>query len=89
MLFVIFQELVEKLSKRELSKDDYPCVNDPSPTFHSTTLPIVCEAPAAHSMRSRPKSTWARQRYSDDGYSRCMFSLDRFLDLINPSPYDF
>ncbi|XP_044505019.1 SNARE-interacting protein KEULE-like isoform X13 [Mangifera indica] len=65
----LMKELVEKLSKRELSKDDYPCVNDPSPTFHSTTLPTVCEAPAAHSMRSRPKSTWARQRYSDDGYS--------------------
>ncbi|XP_044505008.1 SNARE-interacting protein KEULE-like isoform X4 [Mangifera indica] len=67
--YPMMEELVEKLSKRELSKDDYPCVNDPSPTFHSTTLPTVCEAPAAHSMRSRPKSTWARQRYSDDGYS--------------------
>ncbi|XVF52706.1 hypothetical protein PTKIN_Ptkin05aG0040100 [Pterospermum kingtungense] len=68
--YPIIEELVEKLSKGELSKDDYPCMNDPSPTFHSTfqSAPIH-EAPAAHSMRSRRTPTWARPRGSDDGYS--------------------
>ncbi|KAH9679767.1 SNARE-interacting protein KEULE [Citrus sinensis] len=68
--FDIHKELVEKLGKNELSKDDYPCMNDPSPTFHGTTLSALThEVPAAHSMRSRRTPTWARPRSSDDGYS--------------------
>lgn len=71
LLITIFQELVEKLGKKELSKDDYPCMNDPSPTFHGTAHSAVTnEVPAAHSMRSRRTPTWARPRSSDDGYSR-------------------
>ncbi|KAL0283104.1 UNVERIFIED_CONTAM: SNARE-interacting protein KEULE, partial [Sesamum radiatum] len=35
--YPIIEELVEKLSKRELPKDEYPCMNDPSPTFHGTS----------------------------------------------------
>ncbi|KAH9649006.1 SNARE-interacting protein KEULE [Citrus sinensis] len=68
--FDIHKELVEKLGKNELSKDDYPCMNDPSPTFHGTTpSALTNEVPAAHSMRSRRTPTWARPRSSDDGYS--------------------
>ncbi|XWS61905.1 hypothetical protein CRYUN_Cryun07bG0164500 [Craigia yunnanensis] len=68
--YPIIEELVEKLSKGELSKDDYPCMNDPSPTFHGTSQAAsIHEAPVAHSMRSRRTSTWARPQGSDDGYS--------------------
>ncbi|KAF5729904.1 Sec1/munc18-like (SM) proteins superfamily isoform 2 [Tripterygium wilfordii] len=68
--YPIIEDLIEKLSKRELSKEDYPCMNDPSPTFHGTSQPAsVHQAPVAQSMRSRRTPTWARPRNSDDGYS--------------------
>ncbi|KAK8484479.1 hypothetical protein V6N13_073488 [Hibiscus sabdariffa] len=68
--YPIIEELVEKLGKGELSKDDYPCMNDPSPSFHGTSRAASThEAPVAHSMRSRRTPTWARPRGSDDGYS--------------------
>ncbi|XP_020549870.1 SNARE-interacting protein KEULE isoform X1 [Sesamum indicum] len=70
--YPIIEELVEKLSKRELPKDEYPCMNDPSPTFHGTSQAASLrtgQAPAPHSMRSRRTATWARPRNSDDGYS--------------------
>ncbi|PON57410.1 Sec1-like protein [Parasponia andersonii] len=71
--YPIIEELIEKLSKRELSKEDYPCLNDPSPTFHGTSHGASIHQPvAAHSMRSRRTPTWARPRTSDDGYSRCV-----------------
>ncbi|KAK7389257.1 hypothetical protein VNO78_24101 [Psophocarpus tetragonolobus] len=68
--YPIIEELIEKVSKNELSKLDYPCLNDPSPTFHGTPFagPIT-HNPPAHSMRSRRTPTWARPRGSDDGYS--------------------
>ncbi|KAL0296134.1 UNVERIFIED_CONTAM: SNARE-interacting protein KEULE, partial [Sesamum radiatum] len=70
--YPIIEELVEKLSKRELPKDEYPCMNDPSPTFHGTSQAASVrtgQGPAPHSMRSRRTATWARPRNSDDGYS--------------------
>ncbi|KAF5460790.1 hypothetical protein F2P56_020632 [Juglans regia] len=68
--YPMIEELIEKLSKGELSKDDYPCLNDPSQTFHGTSHPAtVNQAPAAHSIRSKRTPTWARPRNSDDGYS--------------------
>ncbi|KAG8382373.1 hypothetical protein BUALT_Bualt05G0070700 [Buddleja alternifolia] len=70
--YPIIEELVEKLSKGELPKNDYPCMNDPSPSFHGTTQSSSVrtgQIPAPHSMRSRRPATWARPRNSDDGYS--------------------
>ncbi|KAL2902271.1 SNARE-interacting protein KEULE [Bienertia sinuspersici] len=71
--YPLVEELVEKLSKGELSKNEYPCMNDPSPTFHGAAPPAAIqytETPVAHSMRSRRTPTWAsRPRSSDDGYS--------------------
>ncbi|KAJ4706289.1 SNARE-interacting protein KEULE [Melia azedarach] len=68
--YPMIEELVEKLGNKELSKDDYPCMNDPSPTFHGKSLSATIDnAPAAHSKRSRRTATWARPRTSDDGYS--------------------
>ncbi|XP_065858033.1 SNARE-interacting protein KEULE isoform X2 [Euphorbia lathyris] len=68
--YPMIEELIEKLSKGELSKDEYPCMNDPSVSFHGTShAASPMHAPAAHSMRSRRTPTWARPRNSDDGYS--------------------
>ncbi|KAI4372719.1 hypothetical protein MLD38_010918 [Melastoma candidum] len=68
--YPMIEELIEKLSKGELPKEDYPCMNDPSPSFHNTSHPAsVTAGPVAHSMRSRRTPTWARPRNSDDGYS--------------------
>ncbi|KAG5228473.1 SNARE-interacting protein [Salix suchowensis] len=68
--YPMIEELIDKLNKGELSKDEYPCMNDPSPTFHGTSQSTpMHQAPAPHSMRSRRTSTWAQPRNSDDGYS--------------------
>ncbi|CAI0379160.1 unnamed protein product [Linum tenue] len=66
--YPMVEELVEKLSKGELSKDEYPCLNDPSATFHGTSPAAIMNS-SPHSMRSRRTPTWARPRHSDDGYS--------------------
>ncbi|XP_044954054.1 probable protein transport Sec1a isoform X1 [Hordeum vulgare subsp. vulgare] len=65
-------ELIEQLSKGELPKDEYNCMNDPSPSFHvvPTTTSTSARTSPAHSMRSRKTGgSWARPRGSDDGYS--------------------
>ncbi|KAK9154028.1 hypothetical protein Sjap_001508 [Stephania japonica] len=71
--YPMIEDLIEKLSKGELSKDEYSCMNDPSPTVHGTTqstsVRTTQASGAAHSMRSRRTATWARPRSSDDGYS--------------------
>lgn len=72
--YPLIEELLEKLSYGNLPKDEYPCMNDPSPTFHgtsqNTSVRTTHAQPAqAHSVRSRPTATWARPRNSDDGYS--------------------
>ncbi|PWA61281.1 sec1-like protein [Artemisia annua] len=69
--YPIIEELIEKLSKNELPVNEYPCMNDPSPTFHGVSHAVsarVLDTPSAHSMRSR-RSTWARPRNSEDWYS--------------------
>ncbi|KAJ0229159.1 SNARE-interacting protein KEULE [Hirschfeldia incana] len=72
--YPMIEELIEKLSKGELPKEDYPCMNDPSPSFHGSTshsssAASSSQGQAAQSMRSRRTPTWAKPRGSDDGYS--------------------
>ncbi|XP_019057659.1 PREDICTED: SNARE-interacting protein KEULE-like isoform X2 [Tarenaya hassleriana] len=71
--YPMIEELVEKLNKGELPKEDYPCMNDPSPSFHGTTSHSSSGSnhtgQAAQSMRSKRTPTWAKPRSSDDGYS--------------------
>ncbi|KAH8513566.1 hypothetical protein H0E87_006727 [Populus deltoides] len=68
--YPMIEELIDKLNKGELSKDEYPCLNDPSPSFHGTSQSTpMHHVPAPHSMRSKRTPTWARPRNSDDGYS--------------------
>ncbi|KAL1190845.1 Protein transport Sec1b [Cardamine amara subsp. amara] len=63
--YPIIEELVEKLSKGHLPKQDYPCMNEPRPTFYSGS-----QSPSASPglPNSRRTPTWARRHLSDDGY---------------------
>nr|CAB3449714.1 unnamed protein product [Digitaria exilis] len=68
--FDVHKELIEKLSKGELPKDEYNCMSDPSPSAHGLPTSSSVRTSPAHSMRSRRTGgTWARPRGSDDGYS--------------------
>ncbi|XP_047981242.1 SNARE-interacting protein KEULE-like isoform X2 [Salvia hispanica] len=70
--YPIIEELVEKLSKGELPRNDYPCMNEPSPTTHGSSQSAAIRSgdiPTPYSKRSRRTATWARPRNSDDGYS--------------------
>ncbi|KAJ3679862.1 hypothetical protein LUZ60_016140 [Juncus effusus] len=78
--YPILEDILEKLGKGDLSRDEFPCMNDPSPSFHSTpnatpqrtahNPPAVAHNLPVHSVRSRrTPGTWARPRNSDDGYS--------------------
>ncbi|XP_062223365.1 probable protein transport Sec1a isoform X2 [Phragmites australis] len=68
--YPVLEELIEKLSKGELPKDEYNCMNDPSPSAHGPSTSTSVRTSPVHSMRSRRTGgTWARPRGSDDGYS--------------------
>ncbi|CAD6261271.1 unnamed protein product [Miscanthus lutarioriparius] len=72
--YPILEDLIEKLSNGELPKDEYHCMNDPSPSFRgipgSTSARTSPVHQPAQSMRSRRiGGTWATPRNSDDGYS--------------------
>ncbi|KAL6842001.1 hypothetical protein ACP4OV_028201 [Aristida adscensionis] len=68
--YPVLEELIENLSKGELPKDEYNCMNDPSPSAHGLPTSTSVRTSPAHSMRSRRTGgTWARPRGSDDGYS--------------------
>lgn len=74
------QELIEKLNKGELPKDEYHCMNYPTDPFITMSQRTNGRAQVAsiregqstapHSMRSRRTATWARSRFSDDGSSK-------------------
>ncbi|EMS45373.1 putative protein transport Sec1a [Triticum urartu] len=72
--YPILEDLIEKLSKGELPKDEYHCMSDPSSSFRGISSSMSARTSPAHqpaqSMRSRRTGgTWARPRNSDDGYS--------------------
>ncbi|PKA47665.1 Protein transport Sec1a [Apostasia shenzhenica] len=72
--YPMIEELIEKLNKGELSKNDYPFMNEPAPAkleAPNTSAPTQrgCNQ-GPHSMRSRRTPTWAKQRISDDGSSK-------------------
>ncbi|KAL0339346.1 UNVERIFIED_CONTAM: SNARE-interacting protein KEULE, partial [Sesamum angustifolium] len=70
-------ELVENLSKGEFPKDEYYCMNNPSPPSHGTegktgasqSGSVRSGQSNAQSMRSKRTANWARSKSSDDGYS--------------------
>jgi syntaxin-binding protein 1 len=55
--YPILEDLIEKLSKGELPKDEYHCMNDPSPSFRGIPGSVSARTSPAHqpaqSMRSR------------------------------------
>ncbi|XP_047068544.1 probable protein transport Sec1a [Lolium rigidum] len=72
--YPILEELIEKLSKGELPKDEYHCMSEPSSSSRGFSSSSSARASPAHqpaqSMRSKwTGGTWARPRNSDDGYS--------------------
>ncbi|VAH41093.1 unnamed protein product [Triticum turgidum subsp. durum] len=72
--YPVLEDLIEKLSKGELPKDEYHCMSDPSSSFRGISSSMSARTSPAHqpaqSMRSRRTAgTWARPRNSDDGYS--------------------
>jgi syntaxin-binding protein 1 len=79
----VLQELIEKLSKGELPKDEYNCMNDPSPSAHGPQIGTSVRTSPAHSIRSRRTGgTWARSRDSDDGYSRLVVDIHTEIILV-------
>ncbi|CAN8246400.1 unnamed protein product [Cochlearia groenlandica] len=62
--YPIIEELIEKLNKGHLPKQDYPCMNQPKPTFYSGSQSPSASPVLPHSRRT---PTWAR-RHSEDGY---------------------
>lgn len=73
--FLFIQELIEKLNKGELPKEDYQSMNNPSPSSGppqggSVRSGRTSVPSQGGSVRSRRTATWARSRASDDGYSR-------------------
>ncbi|XP_030552014.1 protein transport Sec1a-like [Rhodamnia argentea] len=79
--YPMIEELVENLSKGELPKSEYACMNDPQANQEVTStntksvrksqapVPQAEKKAPAQSMRSRRTATWAKSQHSDDGYS--------------------
>ncbi|XP_016473597.2 protein transport Sec1a-like [Nicotiana tabacum] len=74
--YPVIEELVEKMCKGDLPKDDYQCMNSPQPATREVNgssarnaPPKTAESTNPRSVRSRRTPNWARSRTSDDGYS--------------------
>ncbi|CAN4111759.1 unnamed protein product [Withania somnifera] len=84
--YPVIEELVEKMCKGDLSKDDYQCLNNPQTTNRQVHGSSARNAPPKattastnpRSVRSRRTPNWARSHTSDDGYSSDS-SLKSFL----------
>ncbi|KAG6669698.1 hypothetical protein I3843_01G254600 [Carya illinoinensis] len=71
--YPMVEELIENLSKGELPKNEFSCINEASPTVQgdsqrATQRAPVGQASAPYSMRSKRTANWAQTRHSDDGY---------------------
>lgn len=76
--YPVIEELIDKMCKGDLSKDDYQCLNNSQKTTSevsgSSTRNVPPKATEStntnpRSVRSRRTPNWARSRTSDDGYS--------------------
>ncbi|OAY49306.1 protein transport Sec1a isoform X1 [Manihot esculenta] len=89
--YPVLEELIEKLSKGELAKNEYSCMNEPSSAVQETTTkasarssnaPVVPEKKTTpHSMRSRRTANWGKSHRSDDGHSGDAVLKNAALDL--------
>ena len=68
------QELIKKLSKRELPLNEYPSLSAPSSTAQGTaesaSAPKPAQNPQPMSRRSRRTPQWAKGHNSDGGQAR-------------------
>ncbi|KAI3896041.1 hypothetical protein MKX03_031985 [Papaver bracteatum] len=64
-------ELIEKLNKGELPKNEYACMNDPTQSVHGTQESALGRPSltGARSMRTRLAASWARPRTYCNGYT--------------------
>ncbi|KAG0454430.1 hypothetical protein HPP92_025734, partial [Vanilla planifolia] len=70
--YPIITELLEKLCKGELPKNEFQCMNDANRSCHATSNTGSAQTShnqAALSMKPRCVATWARPRHFDNGYS--------------------
>ncbi|CAN4125823.1 unnamed protein product [Withania somnifera] len=75
--YPVIEELIEKMCKGDLSKDDYQCLNNSQTTNRQANGSSARNAPPKAttestnpcSVRSRRTPNWARSHTSDDGYS--------------------
>ncbi|KAI3756838.1 hypothetical protein L1987_56661 [Smallanthus sonchifolius] len=72
--YPMLEDLLEKVGKHELEKDEYQCMNSPrnqSASSSSTHDTSARSGPGHHpnSRRSRRTATWAKQHPSGDGHS--------------------
>ncbi|XP_055817442.1 protein transport Sec1a-like [Solanum dulcamara] len=75
--YPVIEELVDKMCKGSLSKDDYQCLNNSQKATREVNgssarnVPpkATTESTNPRSVRSRRTPNWARSRTSDDGYS--------------------
>uniref|UniRef100_A0A166FFG9 SNARE-interacting protein KEULE n=1 Tax=Daucus carota subsp. sativus TaxID=79200 RepID=A0A166FFG9_DAUCS len=72
--FPVLEELIEQLTKGNLPKDEYGCMNEPSPVAQKANTGGAQSARGGnqsnpHSVRSRRTTNLVRPRNSDDGYS--------------------
>ncbi|GJS70700.1 protein transport Sec1a [Tanacetum coccineum] len=88
--YPMLEELLEKLGKRELPKDEYQCMNSPSSSTqtgssHSTHDTSARSGPGNHpqSRRSRRTATWAKPRSSTDGNSSNSAGTNTSTDFKN------
>ena len=87
--YPMIEELIESLHNGELSKEEYPCMNEPSSTFQSSRTncaSIRSTNSSAHSVRiSKPSSIWARPRHSTPPpeLNLCTFSQRRSLTTLS------
>ncbi|XP_031493661.1 SNARE-interacting protein KEULE-like isoform X3 [Nymphaea colorata] len=69
--YPMIEELIRQLSKGELPKNEFPCMNDPNQTNQGSHVAPTrtTQAQPGQSIKSRRTATWAKPRLSDDGYS--------------------
>ncbi|KAI3903683.1 hypothetical protein MKW98_032337 [Papaver atlanticum] len=67
----MIEELIEKLNKGELPKNEYACMNDPTQSVHGTQESASGRPSlsGARSMRTRRAPSWARPRTYCNGYT--------------------
>ncbi|GMH00587.1 hypothetical protein Nepgr_002426 [Nepenthes gracilis] len=89
--YPMLEELIENLSKGELPKNGYRCLNEPSPSAikDGQNLSVRKNSTIPRSMRSRRTATWAQPHHSDDGHGSDSILGNASNDLKKMGPRIF